>query len=74
MIKKLLRPYLNANFMGMGIQRLWRGMRTNDAQMVAMGLGLVLFQQYRARKPGRVLVHRQSLEPGDELTIKVDRR
>lgn len=74
MIKRFLRPYLNANFMAMGIHRLWRGMRTSDAQMVAVGLGLVLFQQYRTRKPGRVLIHSQSLKPGDELTIKVDPR
>jgi len=74
MIKRFLRPYLNANVTGMGIQRLWRGMRTNDVQMVAVGLGLVLLQQYRTRKPGRVLVHSQSLKPGDQLTIKVDPR
>ncbi len=74
MIKRLLRPYLNANFMALGVQRLWRGMRTNDAQMVAVGLGMVLLQQYRMRKPGRVLVHSQSLKPGDEVTIKVDPR
>lgn len=74
MIKRLLRPYLNANFMALGIQRLWRGLRTSDAQTVAVGLGLILVQQYRTRKPGRVLVHSQALRPGDELTIKVDPR
>ncbi len=74
MIKRFLRPYLNANLMAMGMQRLWRGMRTNDAQMVAVGLGFVLFQQYRSRKPSRVLVHSQSLKPGDQLTIRVEPR
>lgn len=74
MFKRLLRPLVNANFMAIGVQRLWRGFRTNDAQMVAVGLGLVLLQQYRLRKPGRQLIHSQSLRPGDELTIRVEPR
>lgn len=76
MLRKLfnVRRFLKANFTTLGIERLWRGMRTNDAQMVAVGLGLVLFQQFRSRKPTRELIHSQQLKPGDELTIKVDRR
>lgn len=66
-----VRRLLRANFTTLGIERLWRGMRTNDAQMVAVGLGLVLFQQFRSRKPGRELIHSQQLKPGDELTIRV---
>lgn len=51
-----------------GIQRLWKGFRTNDQTLLAIGAGAVLIAWYGKPKK-RTLLHSQKLAAGESITI-----
>lgn len=59
------------NFTGFGIQRLLRGFRTGDQQVIALGLGALALALLRRPKK-RTLLLSQRMERGDEYVVKLN--
>ena len=59
------------NFTEFGIQRLLRGLRTGDQQVIALGLGALALALLRRPKK-RTLLLSQRMERGDEYVVKLN--
>jgi len=58
------------NLLHRGLANSFRGLRTGDANLVALGATMLLFVWWRSSKPTRARVYKKKLRPGDAVTIR----
>jgi hypothetical protein len=54
-----------------GVRSFFRGVRTGDPKLIALGAALLAFRYLRRERPAR-LVYQQRLRPGDVVKIGFD--
>lgn len=64
-------PILNCmNLLQRGLANSFRGLRTGDANLFALGAAMLMFVWWRSSKPTRARVYKKKLRPGDAVTIR----
>ena len=62
------------NLLQRGLTNSFRGLRTGDANLFALGAAMLMFVWWRSSKPSRARVYRKKLRPGDAVTIRFNPR
>jgi hypothetical protein len=58
------------NLLQRGLTSGFRGLRTGDVDLIALGAAMLFIAWLRSSKPGRTRVYRQKLKAGQEVTIR----
>lgn len=58
------------NLLQRGLTSGFRGLRTGDVDLIALGAAMLFIVWLRSSKPGRTRVYKQKLRPGQEVTIR----
>jgi hypothetical protein len=65
-------PILNCmNLFQRGLMNSFRGLRTGDANLFALGAAMLFIVWWRSSKPTAARVYRKKLRPGDAVTIRL---
>ncbi len=62
------------NLLQRGLTNSFRGLRTGDANLFALGAAMLLIVWWRSSKPTAARVYRKKLRPGDAVTIRLTPR
>jgi hypothetical protein len=58
------------NLLQRGLANGFRGLRTGDANLVALGAAMLFVVWWRSSKPAKARVYKKKLRPGDAVTIR----
>jgi len=58
------------NLLQRGLANSFRGLRTGDANLVALGAAMLFVAWWRSSKPSKTRVYKKKLRPGDAVTIR----
>ena len=61
---------ISMNLLQRGLANTFRGLRTGDANLFALGAAMLMFVWWRSSKPSRSRVYKKKLRPGDAVTIR----
>jgi hypothetical protein len=62
------------NLLQRGLMNSFRGLRTGDANLFALGAAMLFIVWWRSSKPAPARVYRKKLRPGDAVTIRLTPR
>jgi hypothetical protein len=58
------------NLLQRGLANSFRGLRTGDVELIALGAAMLFIVWFRSSKPTRARVYKKKLRPGEEVTIR----
>jgi hypothetical protein len=58
------------NLLQRGLANSFRGLRTGDANLFALGAAMLFLVWWRSSKPTKTRVYQKKLQPGDAVTIR----
>ena len=58
------------NLLQRGLANGFRGLRTGDVDLIALGAAMLFIVWLRSSKPARSRVYKKKLRPGQEVTIR----
>lgn len=58
------------NLLQRGLANSFRGLRTGDPNLVALGAAMLFIFWWRSSKPSRTQVYNKKLRPGEAVTIR----
>ena len=58
------------NLLQRGLTNSFRGLRTGDVNLIALGAAMLFVAWLRSSKPTRTQVYRKKLQPGEAVTIR----
>jgi hypothetical protein len=58
------------NLLHRGLANSFRGLRTGDVNLIALGAAMLIIAWWRSSKPSPTRVYKKKLRPGDAVTIR----
>ena len=58
------------NLLQRGLVNSFRGLRTGDVNLIALGAAMLFVAWWRSSKPSQARVYRKKLRPGEAVTIR----
>lgn len=58
------------NLLQRGLTNSFRGLRTGDVNLIALGAAMLFVAWLRSSKPSRAQVYKKRLRPGEAVTIR----
>ena len=58
------------NLLQRGLANSFRGLRTGDVNLIALGAAMLFIAWWRSSQPAKTRVYKKKLRPGDAVTIR----
>lgn len=58
------------NLLQRGLANSFRGLRTGDVNLIALGAAMLFVAWFRSTKPSKTRVYKKRLRPGEAVTIR----